>query len=63
MMRELTEPQASIKANGVGIPLLRAWEEVKKQALTHLLGADKVVEASVPDTKPLDAVSVIMQAS
>ena len=28
MMREPTEPQASIKANGVGIPRLQAWEEV-----------------------------------
>ena len=29
MMREPTEPQASIKATGVGIPHLQAWEEVK----------------------------------
>ena len=28
MMREPTEPQASIKATGVGIPHLQAWEEV-----------------------------------
>ena len=27
--REPTEPQASIKANGVGIPHLQEWEEVK----------------------------------
>lgn len=30
MMREPTEPQASIKATGVGIPRLQAWEEVKR---------------------------------
>ena len=29
MKREPTEPQASIKATGVGIPRLQAWEEVK----------------------------------
>lgn len=40
-----------------------AIQVAMKPTLTHLLGADKVVEASVPDTKPLDAVSVIMQAS
>ena len=28
-MREPTEPQASIKANSVGIPHLQEWEEVK----------------------------------
>lgn len=41
-----------------------AIQVAMKPALIHLLGADKVVEATVPDTtKPLDAVSVIMQAS
>ena len=37
MMREPTEPQASIKATGVGIPRLKAWEEVKMIDIVSLI--------------------------